>query len=184
VRRDIDKKVDAVALVCRALSSGDGAKAIDILSRDYPFSPEPPTKRTYGPLESARVFIRDGLIDRYSADRLIYPPVLRIIFAELPEDFPYHPYWKTDATHSACWEVAPTIEHLVPVTLGGADDESNWYTTSMAHNFAKMNWTLEDLGWMLHPPGDFEKWDGLLRWFLEYGVKKPKILKNGNVRQW
>jgi HNH endonuclease len=54
----------------------------------------------------------------------------------------------------AFWEVGATIDHVVPVTRGGADDESNWVTTSMARNSAKMNWTLEELGWTLHPPGN------------------------------
>ncbi len=38
----------------------------------------------------------------------------------------------------------------------------------MAHNFAKMNWTLEELGWDLRPPGDLNAWDGLIHWFVEY----------------
>ena len=167
---EIDRKVAVVARVCHALTDDKSTEASRILNDDYPFAPEPPTKRHYGPLEATRVFIRDGFIDRYSGDRLIYPPVLRVVSVELPEDFPYHPNWKTDATHAAYWEVAPTIDHLVPVTRGGADDESNWYTTSMAHNFAKMNWTLKDLGWTLHPAGDYRDWDGLLTWFLGYEI--------------
>jgi hypothetical protein len=48
--------------------------------------------------------------------------------------FPFHPNWKTEATHPAYWEVGATIDHMVPVTLGGADEPANWVTTSMARN--------------------------------------------------
>ena len=106
------------------------------------------------------------------------------IGALLPSEFPYHPNWKTDVTHPAYWEVGATIDHLVPVTRGGPDDESNWVTTSMARNSAKMNWTLDELGWQLHAPGNFAEWDGLMRWFVDTAPTIPVALKNGSIRQW
>jgi hypothetical protein len=153
--------------VCQALRLGDSDTVSSLLKRDYPYAPDQITTRRYGPLESTRVFVRDGFIDRYTGEPLVFPPVLRIISAVLPVDFPFHPNWKTDVTHSAYWEIGATINHLVPVTRGGIDAPSNWVTTSMAHNSAKMNWTLEELGWTLHEPGDFHVWDGLMRWFVE-----------------
>jgi hypothetical protein len=173
-----------IAEVCRALTGGDLAAAVSTLKRDYPFAPEPVTKRAYGPVESTRIFVRDGFLDRYTGDRLIFPPVLRILALRLPNDFPFHPNWKTDVTHPAFWEVGATIDHLIPVTRGGADDESNWVTTSMARNSAKMNWTLQELGWQLQPPGNVNAWDGLLRWFLEVTASDPSLLSAGSVRQW
>ena len=94
------------------------------------------------------------------------------------------PNWKTDVTHPAYWELGATIDHLVPVTRGGADDESNWITTSMAHNYAKMNWTLDESGLQLYPPGDLNKWDGLLHWFVEYAATHPEAVANSSVKQW
>jgi hypothetical protein len=38
--------------------------------------------------ESTRVFMPDGLSDRYTGERLAFPPVLRLISAELPDEFP------------------------------------------------------------------------------------------------
>jgi hypothetical protein len=76
------------------------------------------------------------------------------------------------------------VDHLVPVTRGGADDESNWVTISMARNSAKMNWTLDELRWTLHPPGDVREWDGMMRWFLEYIKEHPETSSNASVRQW
>lgn len=53
--------------------------------------------------------------------------------------------WKTDLTRPAFNELTATLHHVVPVTLGGADDESNWVTTSMSRKFAKNNVTLEEI---------------------------------------
>jgi len=146
-------KTEVIAAVCAALSDGGTAQAVSMLNLHYPFAPQPVSKRPYGPIESTRVFVGDGFIDRYSGERLIFPPVLRLLSSVLPEAFPYHPNWKTDVTHPAYWEVAATVDHLLAVTRGGTDDEANLFTTSMAHNFAKMSWTLEELGWNLRPVG-------------------------------
>jgi hypothetical protein len=176
------EKSSVIAAVCSALMRDAKAEASTLLCRDYPFAPEGTTKRGYGVVESTRVFVRDGFIDRYTGDRLIYPGVLRVLAWALPTDFPYHPNWKTDATHPAFWEVAATVDHLVPVTRGGRDDESNWVTTSMVRNSAKMNFRLEELGWTLHPPGALADWDGLIHWFLAYTRAHPDSLES--VRAW
>lgn len=173
-----------IARVCGLLAYERVEDAKDTLLDVYPFSPQAFSKRSYGPVEMTRVFKRDGFIDRYSGDRLIFPPVLRVISTVLPEDFPFHPNWKTDVTHPAYWEVGATIDHLVPVTLGGPDEETNWMTTSMARNSAKMNWTLEDLGWQLHQPGDLADWDGMFGWFLEYTEQRPETVVTGNIKAW
>lgn len=170
--------------VCNALLAGSIGEAKDILASMYPFSPEEITPRRYGPVESTRVFVRDGFIDRYSGARLVFPQVFRVLSEVMPEAFPFHPNWKTDVTHPAYWEVGATVDHLVPVTRGGADIPENWVTTSMARNSAKMNWMLEELGWSLHPKGDMKEWDGLLYWFLEYSEAHPEVLTNSSVRQW
>jgi len=128
--------------------------------------------------------MRDGFQDRYTGERLIFPPVLRLLSAELPEAFPFHPNWKTDVTHPAYWELGATVDHLVPVSRGGRDDESNWVTTSMARNSAKGNWTLEELGWALQPPGDFLAWDGLINWFLQRTEENPRVLASPSMRHW
>ena len=84
----------------------------------------------------------------------------------------------------AYWELFSTVDHIVPVARGGSDDESNWVTTSMLRNGAKSNWTLEELGWDLLPPGDFKQWDGLLHWFIEFIEQDQSHLKDRNIRTW
>lgn len=177
-------KIDVVASVCAELAAGALDEAASRLRRDYPFAPEPITRRQYGPIASTRVFIRDGFVDRYTGERLIFPPVFRILSFVLPAEFPFHPNWRADATHPAYWELGATVDHVVPVARGGADDESNWVTTSMARHGAKMSFTLEELGWTMQPPGDFTRWDGLLHWFLEYTDAQPASLAYASVRQW
>src|SRR4051812_30781608 len=114
------------------------------------------------------VFLRDGFIDRYSGDRLVVPAVLRVVSAELPNDFPFHRNWKLSDCHVAYWDLCPTIDHMVPVSQGGGDDEANWVTTSMRRNAAKGGFSITQMGWTLHPPGALAQWDGLAQWLLEY----------------
>jgi len=179
------EKIAVISEVCNALALDEASVAKSRLRRDYPFAPIAPTLRKYKEKESTGVFVHDGFLDRYTGERLIFPPVLRVLSIVLPDEFPYHPNWKTSVTHPAFWEVGATIDHVVPVSRGGADGVSNWVvTTSMARNSAKMNWTLEELGWSLEPPGNFAEWDGLLHWILEFTASHANLLRNPLVRRW
>jgi hypothetical protein len=132
-----------------------------------------------------RVFLRDGFIDRYTGDPLVFPPVLRVLSDAMPKEFPFHPNWKMDVTHPAYWEVGATVDHVVPRSRGGLAEDENLVTTSMASNSAKGSWTLEQLGWTLHPPGMLRDWDGLVSWFLEYSREHPDVLKKlPDIRHW
>ena len=173
-----------IAQVCTTLAENGPDAAEQILRHEYPFAPQASAKRTYGPAQAVPVFVRDGFIDRYSGARLVFPPVLHIIHVSCPDAFPHHPAWRTDATHPAFNELAATIDHLVPITLGGADHESNWVTTSMARNFAKSNFSLEQLGWELRPPGSFQIWDGLLRWYISYVTPRPILRRSSTIGRW
>jgi len=179
----MNDRSDAIGALCLALSRGELDGAREILLSRYPFAPEPVTKRSYREREATQVFARDGFVDRYTGCRLVYPPVLRVISVVMPAEFPFHPAWKTDVTHSSYWEVGATVDHLIPVSRGGADNPSNLVTTSMARNYAKMNWTLEELGWTLHPPGDIRAWDGMMNWFVQYTAQHPHTA-NSTVRRW
>ncbi len=166
------------------MTAGERECATDTLSQTYPFLGNKPTPRRYGPREATRVFIRDGFIDRYSGSRVVFPPVLRVISVMLPEAFPYHPNWKMEVTHPAYWELTATVDHLEAASRGGADDESNWVTTSMARNSAKGNHSLEDLGWSLHPAGDLDEWDGLLSWYLAITGSNPELIVDASMKRW
>ncbi|MGI8906292.1 MAG: HNH endonuclease [Candidatus Sumerlaeaceae bacterium] len=164
----ISSKADIIAQACTALETGGPDAARDILCSGYPFQPQSRAGRKYTLTQCTRIFLRDGFIDRYSGERLVFPGALRVLSLVCPDTFPYHKNGKTDVGHFAWWELFPSIDHIVPITRGGADDESNWVTTSMLRNSAKQLWTLEELGWQLHPPGDLDQWDGQIHWFCRF----------------
>lgn len=180
----VDSKADVLANVCTELSSDEFDSARDIVRSDYPYVSEAKTSRRYTARESLRAFYRDGFIDRYFGVRLINPGVLRALSVIFPADFPFHPNWKMSDTHAAFWELFPSIDHVVPVSRGGADDESNWVSTSMLRNSAKAHWTLAELGWTLVAPGDHRDWDGLSGWFVDYVPLHPHLLGNNYVGRW
>jgi hypothetical protein len=176
-------KADFIAQVCGALLRDDSAGASAIASA-YPFVAGSKQSRKYSAYQMLCIFIRDGFVDRYSGERLVFPGTLRLLSRLMPTEFPAHPNWKMTESHLFYWELFPTIDHEHPVARTGPDDESNWVTTSMLRNSAKSNWTLEELGWTKVPPGDFAEWDGLLGWFIEYIAAHPVHLEDAYIRRW
>jgi hypothetical protein len=141
--------------------------------------------RRYTERQSLRVFYRDGFIDRYSGTQLVHPGVLRLLSIVLPEEFPAHPNWDMGKSHFGFWELFPSIDHLVPVARGGADDHTNWVTASMLRNSAKAQWTLDELGWELQPSGDMTVWDGLSSWYTNYLTGHPQLRDDQPyLRRW
>jgi hypothetical protein len=173
-----------IGRVLQALRGGDTEAARKTLQTEYPFVAVVPEGRRYTEMQSLQVFVRDGFVDRYSGQRLLFPGVLRLLSRRLPEEFPYHANWKMSATHQAYWELFPTIDHVVPVARGGEDNEENWVTISMVRNAAKANWTLEELGWSLRPAGSLAEWDGLMGLFMELVDADPSLLEDGYLRRW
>jgi len=169
-------KLDALTLAASRLADRDPKAAEAAIRSGYPFEPFQHHGRHYSVLQMVQQFCRDGFIDRYTGQRLINPGMLRVLSVKLPEAFPYHPNWKTDACHFAYWEFSPTIDHIVPVSQGGADTPENWATTSMMTNSAKSNFTLEQLRWTLKPAGDLCVWDGLSALFIQIVEDDPSLL--------
>lgn len=179
-----DGKADVLRRVAEALSTGNECGARALARAEYPFGPRPSSGRRYSDVELARLFFRDGFLDRYTGRRLVFPGALMALSLALPEEFPYHRNWKMDACHPAYWELAPTLDHVVPVARGGPDEASNWVTASMLSNARKAHWTLEELGWELLPAGDLGDWDGLAGWATEYAIGRPEIGGHPYVRRW
>lgn len=175
---------DSIERICRALAHGNQEEAGGIARREIPFQPFPRPKRSYSGVDALRIFLRDGFIDRYSGQQLVFPGVLRLLSLLLPDEVPYHPNWKTTESHLLYWHLSPTLDHLVPVARGGAEQPDNWVCTSMLRNAAKGLWTLEELGWTLHPPGDITEWDGMLQWYLNYVQSHERVLSNAFLKKW
>src|SRR6476646_3554515 len=109
-------KSDILVRVCEALGSGNPSDASAIILNEYPFIPLENVGRRYTALQCTRVFVRDGFVDRYTGSRLVFPGTLRLISRLLPNEFPFHRNWKSDACHFAFYELFPTIDHLVPIS--------------------------------------------------------------------
>ncbi len=132
-----------------------------------------------------RVFVRDRFIDRYSGSRLVFPGALLAIGKFLPAHFPMHPTWKAGESHNVFWELWPCVDHMRPVTRGGAHDESNFVTTSTNNNVAKGNALLSELGWNLLPePGPEETWDGLVSWYRGIVGRHSDLLSFVQLKSW
>lgn len=176
-------KATVIEQVCVAVKLGQRESALEVL-REYPFTLETNMGRRYSILDATRVFFRDGFIDRYTGSRLVNPAVLRILSTLFPVEFPFHKNWKMDETHPAYWELTPTVDHVLPLARGGGDLADNWVTTSMVRNSLKAHWTIEELGWQLHPCGNMLEWDGLTSWLIRYIEDAPATNHEPYVMKW
>ena len=192
----IDSKAGSIAYVCKLLSDGNDQAALELLrkacigqsvtipassSKDANNLPPGRSQRKYSDEQKTRLFLRDGFIDRYSGDHLVFPGVLRLLSHLFPQAFPYHPNWKYGVCHNWYWELYPTVDH---VDSAGNDSEENWVTTSMVWNLKKSNISLQQHGWLLRvaPVGD--NWDGLIRWYVEYISLHRELLIVPSLKQW
>ena len=178
------EKIEALEKVGRYLLSGEQETAKMLINEKYPFRHIEATGRTYTDKQKIQQFKKDGFIDRYSGQKLVNPGFLKVLSHYMPEKFPYHSHWKMEECHNAYWEFIPTVDHIYPVALGGADSEENWATTSMLHNSIKNNWTLEQLNWELYDAGNYEEWDGLTGLFIELVNADTTLLEDSYIKKW
>ena len=178
------EKARIMHMIAEALLADDKPAALRTLAAECPFTMTTGGKRKYTDRQRMAIYRRDGFIDRYSGKKLVNPGLLRVISRYFPEAFPYDPHWKPAACHALYWELTPTLDHVVPVFHGGADDASNLVTTSMLCNSRKANWTLEEMGWTLHPAAPDGQWDGLTGLFLQLVRKDPGLEANKAIKHW
>ncbi len=172
-----------IKLVCQALEDGKVKEARKIVQLKYPFqSPHQNQQRTaISNLKKLDVFYRDSFKCRYCGKETIFAGTLMVISRFIPEEFPYHPHWKWNATHPAFWELASSCDHILPKARGGGDEINNLVTSCYQCNSIKSNWTLEELRWKLLEPSTSE-WDGLIGMFVKI-MDKHKI-QNRYLRGW
>ena len=178
------EKSDIVLDIASMLLEKNKIAAQSIICQEYPHTYYEVEKRTYTMTQKMNQFMKDGFIDRYTGNRLLNPGVLKVISYYFPEEFPYQSHWKMAETHSAYWELVPTIDHIYPIAKGGIDDEKNWVTTSMKNNSIKSNYTIDEIHWKLYPKGDISEWDGLTDVFLELVNKDNELLRDSYIKSW
>ena len=170
--------------MCELLINDQKEEVIDFAKSNYPFEKRIINGRKNSKTQRCKIFLRDGFIDRYSGEKLLFPGLIRLLTIEFPNIFKYHRNWKLSETHMIYWELFPTIDHVMPVSRGGEDNEHNWVTTSMVRNSAKANWTLKEVGWLLRPHGQLKNWDGLINYFIDITKKNSEYEKDHYVRSW
>ncbi len=181
MRRD----ADLIAQTCNLIASEHVDTARTLLAEEWPFGPYTKTARKWTRRQLMALWIRDGFIDRYGGERLVFPGVLRLLGNLLPNELPYHPNGKLYRCHVAHWMLYPSHDHVAPVARGGSDDDDNIVTTSMLRNQIKAQWTLDEIGWKILPPGDVRDWDGLSGWFTRYIDSHPEIARSERpLRDW
>lgn len=178
------ERISIINTICSSLSDKDIERGSKIIKERYPFIPYKQESRKYSDAVKLRIFMRDGFIDRYSGDQLVFPGVLKIISNIYPNDFPYQTNWKMSECHMAWWHLYPTIDHMEPIAIGGQNHDKNLVSTSMMHNNIKSNFTLDELQWELHPPGNLDDWDGLLGWFMEYVKENQFLFEDRFIKKW
>lgn len=174
-----------LAQACDAISQNRLEEAQSIVANNYGFQILTSGRTTVPLALSMQVFWEDGFIDRYSGRALVNCGALRLLSHLLGEKtFPFHPHGKFDQCHQAFWELLPSVDHVVPVARGGANDRSNLVTTSMACNQAKGLFSIEEMGWTMKPPGKRSEWDGLSTWLVEYVDRQPDLAKIDLIGKW
>lgn len=191
-----ESKAQRLASVCDLLASAQLEAAAIQLRNQCPNEPEVAipagaragkhwpggrSERRYSASQKTKLFLRDGFMDRYSGERLVFPGVLLLLSHHFPSEFPYHPNWKYGMGHSWYWELYPTVDHL---DSAGEDTEQNWVTTSMMWNLKKANGPLAEHVWKLRQPDPTAGWDGLLRWFLNHIEQRPELLRVPVLKKW
>lgn len=152
--------------VAQLLAAGEIDLARRTASERLPFTPRRRDKHHISDRDKLRVYLKDGFIDRYTGLQVWHPCALRLFAEFMPDLLPYHKNGRLDQCHILHWDLSPAVDHIVPITRGGAHDPENWITTSWGKNTIKSNMSLDELGWTIHPRGDLKEWDGGTGWLL------------------
>jgi 5-methylcytosine-specific restriction endonuclease McrA len=103
---------------------------------------------------------RDSFTCRYCGIRTVFLPVLHALSSKFPDSFPVDAGWTAQGTHPAYSLLSATYDHILSPTRGGESEPENVVTSCWPCNSGKSNYTVEEVGFELLPPGDSD-WDGL-----------------------
>src|ERR1700753_683125 len=97
---DLNNKATIIHKLCELLSVNKKNEGIDFINENYPFiTIDKLHSRQYSKYQMMKIFLRDGFIDRYSGEKLIFPGLIRLLTLEIPDIFKYHTNWKMSETH-------------------------------------------------------------------------------------
>jgi hypothetical protein len=69
-------KTSIIKNLCELLLDDRKKDCIDFAMAHYPFANNAISKRKYSRYQMCKVFLRDGFIDRYSGDQLLFPGII------------------------------------------------------------------------------------------------------------
>lgn len=146
------------------VSSGRAAGANKLAPIAYP---RREVKARSEPSESliAEIYKRDRFCCRYCGCRVIPTQVMRLVSDIFPDEFPYHPNWKGGQSHPAIASRSASLDHVLPWSLGGTNNEENLVCACWICNRVKGDLTLQQLGWDLRPIPVDSGWDGLTSYY-------------------
>ena len=108
------------------------------------------------------LFARDGWRCRFCGCRVVPPKVRTAMRAALPGAIPWS---EAEGFHGAFYGMNASVDHVVPHSAGGTNEEANLVTACWPCKFGRGAWSLEEVG-LLDPrtrPPVRDGWDGLGR---------------------
>ena len=128
---------DSLSAIVDAVIDGDD-DAFNAASRALPLTPERAAPRgALGDQQRKRIYDRDHYQCRYCGSKLVLREVLTLLSVVDPVQFPWHSNWKTGSIHPTFPMTIPTVDHVVPIVLGGTDDDDNLVTACWPCNQRK-----------------------------------------------
>lgn len=194
---DLSKQVEGLLQVLSTGSVSSTAEAKSLAMQIKPaFEPRERAKRkgiSRGTV--MQVFLRDGFVDQYTGERLIFPGTLLLLGKLLPEPFATpkdSAGWRVAECHWIYWRLWPTVEHLDPVSRGGHNDDlDRLITTSQMVNSARGPWAPDEVPEKIRieridaEAARARRWDGTLRWFLTHANRWQEHLEgDATLRGW
>lgn len=79
----------AIKKACDEIAADAVDRARKVIAAESPFIPLSNAGRSYSEYQKTQIFLRDGFIDRYSGDRLVFPAALRLLSCIIPDEFPF-----------------------------------------------------------------------------------------------
>ena len=194
---DLSNQIESLL---RALAGGSEASTADAKALAMQIPPvfsrrERVKRRNVSRGTVMQVFLRDGFVDQYTGERLVFPGTLLLLGKLLPEPFATPEEgkgWRVGECHWIYWRLWPTIEHLDPVARGGHNDDlDRLVTTSQMVNSARGPWAADEVPEKIRIEridavlARARRWDGTLRWFLKHADRWQSYLdQDATLRGW
>src|SRR5439155_26423023 len=129
---------------------GDATATADLLGKIGQGVSEVERRASVPLSTTVRIYRRDSWSCRYCGARTIPIPVLRVLSALYPDEFPHHPNWKAGKYHPAYLVLTTSLDHAQPGARGGSwTDSDNLVASCWPCNTGKADMRLDELGWGL-----------------------------------